>query len=68
MMRRNEVLGIIREIALSTNQPEAVVTEMYTIVEADMKRDARIMDFVPLLAAKRVREDLGRVRHKHAPR
>ena len=28
------------------------------MVAADMKRDARIMDFIPLLAARRVRDDL----------
>jgi transcription initiation factor TFIIIB Brf1 subunit/transcription initiation factor TFIIB len=57
-MKRNNVSAIVEEIARSTHHPEAIVAEMYTAVATDLKRDATIMDFVPLLAARRVRENL----------
>lgn len=57
-MKKVEVSEIVREIARATHQPESVVSNLYTVVLADMNRDAQIMDVVPLLAAKRVRENL----------
>ncbi|SPB18204.1 hypothetical protein NOV72_05403 [Caballeronia novacaledonica] len=57
-MKKNDVSMIVHEIALATNNSEQLVADLYTAVAMDMKRDARIMDFVPLLAARRVREDL----------
>jgi len=39
-MRKVEVSEIVREIARATNQPESVVSDLYTVVVADMRRDA----------------------------
>lgn len=57
-MKKVEVAEIVREIAQDTNQPETLVSDLYTAVVADMNRDALFMDFIPLLAARRVRENL----------
>lgn len=57
-MKKPELSEIVREIALATNHPEDFVSDMYVGVTANMKHDARIVDFIPLLAAKRVRENL----------
>jgi hypothetical protein len=57
-MKKNDQSAIVREIALATNHPEEFVSKMYAGVTDNMKHDARIMDFIPLLAAKRVRENL----------
>ena len=51
-------LELVREIARATNQPEALVLAAYDEVTLTLKRDARIMDFVPLFAARRVRETM----------
>jgi hypothetical protein len=40
------------------DSPEEVVSQMYTDAVADYQREARILDYVPLFAAKRVRETL----------
>ncbi|MBP0590566.1 DUF3562 domain-containing protein [Paraburkholderia sp. LEh10] len=49
---------IVHEIAASTDSPEEVVSQMYTDAVEDYQREARILDYVPLFAAKRVRETL----------
>lgn len=49
---------IVHEIAESTDSPEEVVSQMYTDAVAAYQRDARILDYVPLFAAKRVRDTL----------
>ncbi|SEI67623.1 DUF3562 domain-containing protein [Paraburkholderia diazotrophica] len=49
---------IVHEIAESTDSPEEVVSQMYTDAVEDYQREARILDYVPLFAAKRVRETL----------
>ena len=58
LMRKNDLPTIVHEISVSTNQPEDVVSDLYVRVVANMKRDARILDFIPMLAARRVREKL----------
>jgi hypothetical protein len=49
---------IVHEIAESTDNDEDLVSKLYADAVADYRRDARIMDYVPLFAAKRVRENL----------
>jgi hypothetical protein len=51
---------IVQELASSTNQPEELVSQMYAEALADFRHDARIMDYVPVFAARRVREHLKR--------
>ncbi|KAA1013487.1 DUF3562 domain-containing protein [Paraburkholderia panacisoli] len=49
---------IVHEIAESTDNDEELVSKMYAEALEDYRRDARIMDYVPLFAAKRVRQNL----------
>ncbi|MFP6562080.1 DUF3562 domain-containing protein [Paraburkholderia sp. B3] len=58
MARNDDARTIVQELASSTNQPEQLVSRMYAEALADFRHDARIMDYVPLLAARRVRENL----------
>jgi hypothetical protein len=57
-MKKDLMAEIVGEIARATQQPENIVLEAYTQATSTLKRDARIMDFVPLFAAKRVKESL----------
>ena len=58
MARIDDTRTIVQELAFSTNQPEQLVSQMYAEALADFGHEARIMDYVPLLAARRVRESL----------
>ncbi|WP_092001679.1 DUF3562 domain-containing protein [Paraburkholderia lycopersici] len=58
MARNDDTMTIVRELASSTNQPEQLVSRMYAEALADFRHDAIILDYVPLLAARRVRENL----------
>jgi hypothetical protein len=51
-------LEIVRAIAKETNQPEGRVLAAYDEATSALKHDARILDYVPLLAARRVRETM----------
>ncbi|MPW15670.1 DUF3562 domain-containing protein [Paraburkholderia sp. CNPSo 3157] len=57
-MKTADSQKIVHEIAESTDSPEEVVSQMYTDAVEDYQREARILDYVPLFAAKRVRETL----------
>ena len=57
-MKRDDVATIVRDIALSTNQPEKLVAQMYAVALSEFRQGARITDYVPLFAARRVRESL----------
>ena len=57
-MKRDDVVTIVRDIALSTNQPEKLIAQMYADALAEFRQGARITDYVPLFAARRVRESL----------
>ncbi|WP_345816912.1 DUF3562 domain-containing protein (plasmid) [Paraburkholderia sp. PREW-6R] len=50
--------AIVHEIAESTDNDEELVSKMYADALEDYRRDARIMDYLPLFAAKRVRQNL----------
>ncbi|MGF6968707.1 hypothetical protein OKW43_005735 [Paraburkholderia sp. WC7.3g] len=49
---------IVHDIAESTHNDEELVSKMYADAVADYQREARILDYIPLFAAKRVREGL----------
>lgn len=49
---------VAHEIAESTGNAEDLVSRLYADAVEDYKRDARIMDYVPLFATRRVRETL----------
>ncbi|MEM5433896.1 DUF3562 domain-containing protein [Paraburkholderia diazotrophica] len=57
-MKTGDAQKIVHEIAESTDSPEEVVSQMYTDAVEDYRREARVFDYVPLFAAKRVRETL----------
>ncbi|MEI5997387.1 DUF3562 domain-containing protein [Paraburkholderia bengalensis] len=57
-MKTADSAKIVHEIAESTDSPEEVVSQMYSDALAAYQRDARILDYVPLFAAKRVRDTL----------
>jgi hypothetical protein len=57
-MKTADTEKIVHEIAESTDNAEELVSKMYADAVEDFKRDATIMDYVPLFAAKRVRESL----------
>lgn len=57
-MKTADSQKIVHEIAEATDSPEEVVSQMYTDAVEDYRRDARVLDYVPLFAAKRVRETL----------
>ncbi|CAB3797058.1 hypothetical protein LMG28614_04490 [Paraburkholderia ultramafica] len=57
-MTTQNPVEVVHEIAASTNTAEETVSKMYAETLEAYKKDARILDYVPLLAAKRVRETL----------
>jgi len=57
-MKTADSQKIVHEIAESTDSPEEVVSQMYTDAVEHYRREAQILDYVPLLAARRVRETL----------
>jgi hypothetical protein len=54
---------VVQAIAAETNTPTETVSKIYADTLADYKADARIMDYMPLLVAKKVRETLRQARH-----
>ncbi len=57
-MKTTDAEKIVHEIAESTDNDGELVSRMYADAVEDYRRDARVMDYVPLFAAKRVRENL----------
>jgi hypothetical protein len=58
LMKKDDVTTIVQEIARSTKKPEQMVAALYAEALIEYKQGARIVDYVPLLAARRVRENL----------
>ena len=50
----------IEALAAESGQPVSVVAGVYEAEVARLREDARILDFVPLFAARRTRETLIR--------
>jgi hypothetical protein len=49
---------VIRSIAEETDTPAETVSRMYADTLARYRHEARVFDYVPLFAAKKVRNDL----------
>jgi hypothetical protein len=57
---------VVRSIAEETGAPTEMVSRMYADMLAEFRNDARVFDYVPLFAAKRVRNELrDKSHHKH---
>jgi Protein of unknown function (DUF3562) len=61
-----DINEVVRSIAEETDTPAETVSRMYADTLADYRHDARVFDYVPLFAAKKVRNQLRhRSSHKH---
>jgi hypothetical protein len=49
---------IVRSIAEETDTPAETVSKMYADLLAEYRQEARVFDYVPLFAAKKVRDQL----------
>jgi hypothetical protein len=49
---------VVKSIAEETDTPMETVSKMYADVLADYWHEARVLDYVPLFAAKKVRSQL----------
>ncbi|WP_186128864.1 DUF3562 domain-containing protein [Burkholderia gladioli] len=58
MATQINVEEIVESIASETRMPKETVSELYEKTLAEYRDGARILDYVALLAAKRVRDDL----------
>jgi hypothetical protein len=63
-MAQSNVEEVVHAIAVETNTPTETVSKMYADTWAQYNDGARIHDFVALLVAKRVRENL-RAQRQH---
>ncbi|MGF6920097.1 DUF3562 domain-containing protein [Paraburkholderia sp. 40] len=59
MVTRN-VEDVIRQIAAATETPEETVSQMYAQTRIEYSEGARITDYLTVLVARRVRDDLRR--------
>ncbi|PXW17639.1 DUF3562 domain-containing protein [Paraburkholderia caballeronis] len=64
-MPKQDVQQIVHAIAEETNTPEETVAQFYAEAVDGYRAGARILDYVPLFAARKVREAL---RHHDAGR
>ncbi|WP_414449485.1 DUF3562 domain-containing protein [Burkholderia sp. 22PA0099] len=60
---RVNVAEIVESIAIETRTPKETVSALYEKTLAEYREGARILDYVALLAAKRVKNDLRQPRH-----
>ncbi|PRE88816.1 DUF3562 domain-containing protein [Burkholderia gladioli] len=58
MAAQINVEEIVESIASETRMPKETVSELYEKTLAEYRDGARILDYVAVLAAKRVRDDL----------
>ena len=56
---------VVRSIAEETDTPTETVSKMYADTLADYRHDARVFDYVPLFAAKKVRDKLRHTSKHH---
>jgi hypothetical protein len=63
-MNTADFQNVLREIAASADLPESIVLAMYTDAVEEYRRDAHILDYVSLFAARRVRESLKAKTHQ----
>jgi hypothetical protein len=64
-MPKQDVDQIVHTIAEETDTPEETVARIYANAVDDYRAQARILDYVPLFAAKKVRATLRENRPKH---
>ena len=65
-MAQPNVEDVVKAIASDTNTPPETVSKMYADTWAEYSDGARIMDYLTVLVAKRVRENLrSTLEHKH---
>lgn len=64
-MPQQDAAQIVHTIAEETNTPEETVARIYADTVNDYRADARILDYVPLFAAKKVRAKLRQHGSKH---
>lgn len=57
-MKKDDTMAIVHELAASTNQSEKLVSRLYSEALVEFRKDAKVLDYVPLFAARRVRESL----------
>jgi hypothetical protein len=57
-MKTTDPAQVVQEIAQTTDNDETLVSRMYADAVEEYQRGARILDYVPLFAAKRVRDEL----------
>jgi hypothetical protein len=57
-MAQPHIEGVVNAIASDTNTPPELVSKLCEDAWAECSDGARIMDYLPLLVAKRVRESL----------
>lgn len=57
-MRQPKSDEVVKEIAADTSTPAEVVEKMYDEVWEAYSKDARVTEYMQVLVAKRVREDL----------
>jgi hypothetical protein len=53
-----DINEVVRSIAEETDTPTETVSRMYADTLAHYRHDARVFDYVPLFAAKKVRDQL----------
>jgi hypothetical protein len=57
---------VVKSIAEETDTPTETVSKLYADTLADYRHEARVLDYVPLFAAKKVRAKLRHsAKHKH---
>jgi hypothetical protein len=56
---------VVKSIAEETDTPAETVSRMYADTLADYRDGARVLDYVPLFAAKKVRDQLRDPHRKH---
>jgi hypothetical protein len=56
---------VVRSIAEETDTPAETVSRMYADMLATYRNEARVFDYVPLFAAKRLRNQLRHPNQKH---
>ncbi|TAM02795.1 MAG: DUF3562 domain-containing protein [Paraburkholderia sp.] len=64
-MRHADVAQIVHTIAAETNTPEETVARMYADTLDSYRADARIEDYLPLFAERKVRATLRDKSSRH---
>ncbi|TDN61870.1 DUF3562 domain-containing protein [Paraburkholderia sp. BL10I2N1] len=62
-MAQPNVEDVVKAIAADTDTPAEIVSKMYAETWDEYSDGARIMDYMAVLVAKRVRENLRSLRH-----